>query len=274
MIARALALGLCVFTLVGCSGFGPDATGEQIESLTRGAHAYTGSDGTQHRVGWLVAGDPAAPRVILVHGSPSGAWTWADELIDPVPGAEVIAVDRPGFGGSDEGASVVSFEDQARAIRPLLIERGGRWPILVGHSLGAPIVATLAAMHPEQVGGLVLVAGNFDPALEFPRPYNRAGSVLRPVIGRMLRHSNDEMMAARDEVVWLEPRLAQIRCPVTIIHGTDDWLVPVENVAHLRRLLNGASEVTVDVREHEGHLIPWNDASSIRGAIGRMLRTP
>ena len=46
------------------------------------------------------SGDPGAPRIVWIHGSPGSAEAWADFLVDPVPGAESFAPDRPGFGAT------------------------------------------------------------------------------------------------------------------------------------------------------------------------------
>lgn len=89
----------------------------------------------------FASGPIGAPRIIFIHGTPGHAGVFALYLLDPVPGYECIAVDRPGFGGSSECGPVPSFEQQAAAIAPLLTQQQGRWPILVGHSLGGPIAA-------------------------------------------------------------------------------------------------------------------------------------
>src|SRR5262245_45893475 len=51
-------------------------------------------------VSYLSAGEPDAPLVILIHGTPGSAVQWARFLSDPVPGLRTIAIDRPGFGQS------------------------------------------------------------------------------------------------------------------------------------------------------------------------------
>ena len=91
--------------------------------------------------------------MILVHGTPGDATAWTDYLETPIDGAEMIAVDRPGFGCSTPRTAVPSLEAQARALEPLLVERGGAWPILVGHSQGGPIIVRTAIDYPDASAG-------------------------------------------------------------------------------------------------------------------------
>jgi pimeloyl-ACP methyl ester carboxylesterase len=126
-------------------------------------------------VSWLQAGPPAAPRVILIHGSPGEASSWADYLLARQSAFELVALDRPGFGGSGPRDGAASLRAQAAAVAALL-PADGRKAILVGHSLGGPIAARVAAECPARVHGLVLLAAAFDPALESIHPLQHLGA--------------------------------------------------------------------------------------------------
>ncbi|MDX2016220.1 MAG: alpha/beta fold hydrolase, partial [Planctomycetota bacterium] len=166
---------------------GAKATPAQIAALAR---ASVGEGDA--KVAYLRAGDGARPRVIYVHGTPGDSLAFADFLVDPLPGLESISVDRLGFGSSGaQAGGEPSFEAQARALVPLLVEREGHWPILVGHSLGGPIVAKLAAMEPGKVRAVVLVAASMDPVHENPGPWQRLVTVglIRTRLPAALNHS-------------------------------------------------------------------------------------
>lgn len=225
----------------------------------------------------LRAGAAGGARLVYVHGSPSDATAFADQLVDPVPGFESISIDRPGYGSAADTGSVGDFGEQARALEPWLELRGGVGPILVGHSLGGPIIARAAADYPDRVGGLVIVAGSLDPALEKPRWFNHLASIgaVRWLLPSMLRVSNDEMLAAPSETRTLGPLLERVTCPVIIVHGTRDGLVPYENVAYMQRAFTNAASVEVITLEGQGHFLVWNTPgkAAIREAIGRLART-
>ena len=109
---------------------------------------------------------PDQSRLIYVHGTPGDATAFTADLQNPIEGFESISVDRPGLGQSTPKVPALTLEDQANAIEPFLIEQGGRWPILIGHSMGGPIIAQVAGMYPDRVGGLVIIAGALDLELE------------------------------------------------------------------------------------------------------------
>src|SRR5689334_6231318 len=145
----ALVLVACaavLLALLSFASFEPELSFEQASALRHLSYASpTGS------IAALAAGPEDAPRILLVHGSPGAAADWAALLLDPPPGRELVAIDRPGFGRSDPYGAVPSLADQAAALAPLLVQRGGHWPIVVGHSLGGPVAARLAADHPDEV---------------------------------------------------------------------------------------------------------------------------
>lgn len=274
--ARLGALGTALFVVAGIAlrfaaavTIGPGAPRAAIAALPR---EEIPADGARPRVSYLRAGNPEGRRVILIHGTPGSATDWADVLVQPAPSLEYIAVDRPGFGESDPGAALPSFQAQADALAPLLVERRGVRPILVGHSLGGPIAARLAADRPDEVGGLVLVAGSFDPAFERPGFFQSvaASAPVRTLLPRALANSLVELNATLDDTTTLAPLLANIRCPVIIIHGTTDGLVVYENVSYVRERLTGAASVEVVTLEGQGHFIPWQRADVIRDAIRRL----
>ena len=227
-------------------------------------------------VAYRTAGDPTAPRVIYVHGTPGDSSAWAHYLEDPIPGLEAIAIDRPGFGdsGPASGDAVTSFAAQAAAIEPLLVERDGRWPILVGHSLGGPIICQVAAEHPDEVGGLVILAGSVDPSLETMRWFNAAGALLSPILAREWRNANKEVLAARREETALASLLPRIACPVIVLHGEKDELVPVANTVFIKSALTGSASVEIEIFPRENHFIPWTREPEVREAIERLRDRP
>jgi len=256
--------------LTGCTlGIGPGGGDRGLERAS-----ITTEDG--RALSYLHSGPVTGQRVIFIHGTPGDAGNFAhfltgpesDQEANPLAGLELVSVDRLGFGHSDRSVEV-SFEQQARAIAALLVERDGKWPILVGHSLGGPIAARLAGDEPDRVDGLIIVAGSLDPALEGPRWYNQLARLplVEMCLDRSLRHSNREIMAARCQTHSLWGVLAQVTAPVVIIHGTDDNLVPVGNVAYMQRRFALNPSVRTVVIEGANHFIPWQQSGVIRDAI-------
>lgn len=247
---------------------GPEASGPTIAALHRSSYTVPGAG---HRLSYLTGGLAGGPRVIFIHGTPGDATGWADFLVHPPPGFDVIAVDRPGFGQSGPDEAVPSLLAQAAAIAPLLETRDGKRPIIVGHSLGGPIAVRIALANPGRVGGLVIVGGALDPAQEkihWAQPIG-ASWVGRLVLPRALRNANTELMALKPQLVAMQADLGRIGCPVAIVHGARDDLVPYANVSFMSAQLTGA-RLAVDRLADANHFIPWEHPDRIRRAIERV----
>jgi len=256
---------------VGCAPPGPRAPEGATDALRHTLQAGA----TPHPVSYLRAGDPAGARVILVHGTPGSASSWADYLLDPQPGLEVVAIDRPGFGASGPEGAVTDLASQAAAVAALL-PQDGRSAVLVGHSLGGPVVARVAVDHPTRVSGVVLLAASLDPAQESIHPLQHVGAwpMVRGMLPRALRNANAELMALKPELEALAAMLPNVRAKVVIVHGTLDDLVPVANVPFMQARLTGARCVQTVLLEGRNHFLPWNSPEAVRAAVTQALEPP
>ena len=96
--------------------------------------------------------------VLLLHSlaAHSHWWDWAAPRL--AEDAHVVALDLRGHGGSDWVVPpAYHAEDHARDALAVLDALGWQAPVVMGHSLGGYIGATLAALHPERVAALVIV---------------------------------------------------------------------------------------------------------------------
>jgi pimeloyl-ACP methyl ester carboxylesterase len=254
-----------VLAAVGCAPPGPHApetaTDSMRSSIAVGAPLET-------KVSYLRAGNAAGPRVILVHGTPGSATAWTDYMVDPPTGLEVIAIDRPGFGQSGPDGAVITMADQGAAVAALL-PADNRPVVLLGHSLGGPVVAWVAARHPERITGLVLLAASLDPAQESIMAIQYVGTwpMVHAMLPRTLRNANDELMALKPELESLAALLPRITAKVVIVHGTKDDLVPVANVGFMQAHLTGSRCVKTVLLDGQNHFLPWNSATVVRDAV-------
>jgi pimeloyl-ACP methyl ester carboxylesterase len=218
------------------------------------------------------ANSAAAPRIVLVHGTPGSASAWADYLLSPPDGAEVLAIDRPGFGRSEPEGAVPGLAEQSAAVRALLPE-AGRAVVLVGHSLGGPVVAYLAAKlaveEPARRVTLVLLAASLDPAQEAIHPMQHVGAwgPVQSLLPRVIRNANAELMALKPELEALGALLPAITARVFIVHGTRDDLVPVANVPYMQSNLRSASCIKTILLEGRNHFLPWNSEDEVRRSL-------
>lgn len=201
------------------------------------------------------------PTAIFIHGSPGSSSNFIqfakdDQLLEAY---NVLLIDRPGFGYSEFGVSEPSILKQASLINELLDSLRITERILIGHSLGGPIVCKMAMDAPDNTQGLLLVAGSVSPELEPNEPWRKplSSKPLRWLLPKSFRVSNDEILAAKSELIKMEDDWHKIVCQVTIIQGDKDKLVPPGNAEYARQKLQNAKQVKVMLLENENHFIPF-----------------
>ncbi|TPG20097.1 alpha/beta hydrolase [Sphingomonas koreensis] len=99
-----------------------------------------------------------APLVILDVGLGGGAWGWARVQNAMARTTRVCSYDRAGYADSDPASTPRTFDAMAADLNALVIAAHLPEPyVMVGQSLGGPIVGTFAQQHPDKVAGLVFV---------------------------------------------------------------------------------------------------------------------
>lgn len=195
---------------------------------------------------YVMSGDSTKPVALFVHGSPGSLSAFIEFLTDTALLSEtlLITTDRPGFGYSNFGNAEPSLIKQGEALKPLLEKyRNNRPVILIGHSLGAPLIAKMAIDYPNLVDGLIIVAGSIDPELEPNETWFRAPLAtpfLSWLLPRSLRASNEEIYQLKPQLEEMIPEWKKITIPVTVIQGMKDSLVPAANAEFARKMLVNA----------------------------------
>jgi len=146
--------------------------------------------------------------VVLVHGFGSSTVTWQKTIDALSTRYRVYAFDMKGFGLS---AKPKDGQYHARAYVEQLVgfldvmklDR----PVLVGHSLGGAIVSRVALLHPDRVGGLVLV----DP-VPVTLPRNEGALMKRAGVDVGVNPPG----TAADKAALLNPALASRLLPVLL----------------------------------------------------------
>ncbi len=214
--------------------------------------------GQMHVTIWPGPADATLPPVVCVHPVPySGRYFdgFAAELSHHV---SVIALDLPGYGGSDPLAEPVAIADYAAAIADALQGIGVARYVPLGYHVGSVVVGELALARPKRVPAVVFVGYPF--LNEEERAKQRSG--LRPgvVNGEDLESLRrrwratvnnraagvrfepafvnfvDELRAG--ENAWfgfhatfhysMEQRLAKIRQPVFVVNAQGSMKAPTE----------------------------------------------
>jgi pimeloyl-ACP methyl ester carboxylesterase len=105
--------------------------------------------------------------VILVHGWTCDETTWNSQVPELSKEYRVITLDLPGHGrsGSPKDGKL-TMELFARAVEAVRKDSKADRVVVVGHSMGTPVVIEYARLHPEHTAALVFVDGlvNLTPA--------------------------------------------------------------------------------------------------------------
>ncbi len=213
--------------------------------------------------------------LVFIHGTP-GSWSAFAGYFDYdtlYNVANIVAPDRPGFGKSSYGKPIKSLEEQSMLMKPM-IEAIPSPRILIGHSLGGPIVARMAMDYPELIDGIIMLAPALDPELEPEEDWFRV-PMRWPIIGflapKIFRISNEELIFLDEELELMLPLWEGIEIPSTVIQGGKDDLVHPGNAPFADSMLVNAPKRIIFL-DNQNHFLPWNEEELIKAEILRMLK--
>jgi pimeloyl-ACP methyl ester carboxylesterase len=195
-----IAIVLAVATLGGLAAF-TARTARQVENALPPRGRFIDVDGA--RLHYIEAG--SGPPLVLIHGLAGQHGNFTHSLLDLLQNDHrVIIVDRPGSGYSTRAANApAGIAAQARTISHFIAALGLRQPLIVGHSLGGAIALSLAVNHPEQVGGLALIA----PVTHLPKdvpPIFRGLAIRSPFLRALVARTLAVPVSIRNRHAVLE----------------------------------------------------------------------
>lgn len=224
-----------------------------------------------YKIHYIQTGNEQNPTLFFVHGSP-GSWdAYKNYLKDTLllKKFRLIAIDRPGFGYSNFGQAE-DLQVQAEQISRFLKTIDNQKPIvLIGHSMGGPVIVKMATLEPKRYNHLVILAGAIDPNAETPEIW-RSFIMKKPIrylIPGALRPANDELWWLKNDLIEMKPTLKNIISDITIIHGTKDQLVPYSNMAFIQKECSNAKSIHAIAIENANHFIPWEHYDEIRNTL-------
>lgn len=121
-------------------------------------HRFAEVDGV--KVFYREAGDPKAPKLLLLHGFPSASHQYARLIEELKDDFHVVAPDNPGSGHSDAPERPCTFDFLADTIEKFLETIGFTGFSMYVFDFGAPVGFRVATRHPEWIKGLIVQNGN------------------------------------------------------------------------------------------------------------------
>ena len=166
-----------------------------------------------HRVHYKVLG--TGPRtIVFVHGWTGSLEMWRLQAPEfAAKGFRVVALDLPGHGRSDAPRIAYTMELFARAVDAVMRDAGVTQAVLVGHSMGTPVVREFYRRHPDQTRALVAVDGSLR-ALFQPEDAERILAPYRgPGYARQLEKFADFMIPADQPALRAEAKAIMTKTP-------------------------------------------------------------
>ena len=237
------------------------------------------------------------PALVFLHGFNGSSKSWACQFAH-FTSQTVIAIDAPGFGGSQfvDGGMVAIADEVATLISSLITGKA----VIIGHSMGGMLAQVLGATHPDICQAIILSCTHKGRAQPVGSPLRAAvqeriqerevmddASYGALRVGKMLSGKIDPQIMAFLAAVAGEIRVEGIRCggfamqyldtspfldqitaPVAIFTGADDVVVKPDAAAALKAGLPQAHHWLL---AGVGHAPYCEDAASFNSAIEQFL---
>jgi pimeloyl-ACP methyl ester carboxylesterase len=231
------------------------------------------------------------PRIGFLAGF-GGLPKWVPFLDRLAETRTVIVPSLPGFPGGDRGHTVLDTHlDWVLAVRETIDKAGLAGADLAGSSVGASFAAEVAAIWPEKVNRLALIAplglyDENDPATDpwAQKPDEQAALMTaRPEVYKALK----EMPAGANSIEWpieqtraaeagarifwplgntrLDRRLPLIKAPTLILWGAEDRVLPRSYANRIAKAIKARTEIKIVPRA--GHLAELDQPDAVAAAI-------
>jgi pimeloyl-ACP methyl ester carboxylesterase len=225
--------------------------------------------------------------LLLLHGWGDTAASFKGLQTHLAKQAQVIAVDLPGFGGTEAPKSAWGLEDYARFVRHFLAKIESQpVSLLVGHSNGGAIAIRGLAKGLLTADKLVLLSsagirGEYKGRIKALRLITKAGKALAMPLPKSLKQKlrkkvyttvGSDMLVAEHlqetfkRVVTDDVRddAATIMIPTLLIYGEQDDATPVAYGETFHELIDGS---TLEVLPGAGHFVHLDRPDAVVKAI-------
>lgn len=270
MRGRGVVLMLVALSASACTGdTRPTGTSQDAATDSKSGNHIEGLfDVGSHRL-FMECQGTGSPTIVFLHGVGGKSTDWAATLSE-LQGTRTCNYDRLNVGQSDADPGRHKAIDSVEDLSAVLDVAGVDPPyLLVGHSVGGMLALMYAAIHPDEVAGILLVDATLPLEAELDPPE------LRDQIAADL-DGNDEHLdwyAAYGEVGALLDRLGPV--PITYMFGTlqeppPEW-VPGAYEKALDEFIESLPRGRL-VEENSDHNMPLEIPGEIASEIRRMLK--
>lgn len=249
-------------------------------------------------VNLLEAGERSDEVVLFLHGFGGDLSTWLFNQPEIAQSMRTIAVDLPGHGGSSPIAGGDVLSQTASTVLAAIQDAAPGRIHLVAHSFGGAVAARIAALEPSRVASMTLIAPiglgkeiSRDFLVDFIAAERR-----RPLLGVLERLFADPSKITNDmvegtlrfkrlegvpealsaiadviadengQVQAIGETLASLTCPVLLVWGEDDQIVPLPKTEEL------PANVEIRFVPGVGHMPQMEASATVNDAITQNIQ--
>lgn len=216
-------------------------------------------------------------NLIFLHG-----WGQNIEMMMPIAkpfikNSNVLIIDLPGFGLSDEPKEVWDIYEYADMVNSFVLELKLKSPIIIGHSFGGKVAICYALKYKTRK--LVLLASPYTVKVKKDTLKTKAFKTMKKVpvlrkleniakkyVGSTDYRNASEMMRkilVKHVNLDLKDEVSKINCPTLLIWGTLDTAVDYNDAIVLEKLIPNCGLVTYEGCTHYAYLERLNQTINV-----------
>ncbi len=216
-------------------------------------------------------GDPDAPVLVLIHGSPLASRAMDDLIPHLNESYRLIVPDLPGFGASRLEVADYSVRTHAHSTLDLMDHLGIEQAHLVGYSQGGGVIINMDDLAPERVQSMTMLSAIGVQELEMLGDYTLNHGIYGfQLLGLRALEAGTPHFGYLDTAIintsyarnfWdtdqrpLRGMLENYAGPMCILHGKGDVFVPPAAAREHHRIVPQSELKMVD----GGHLLPFGE---------------
>jgi pimeloyl-ACP methyl ester carboxylesterase len=241
--------------------------------------------------------------ILFIHGYPLSRRIWDTQIKGLGKFATVITIDLRGHGDSYPFEGPYTMDRLAEDCYGLLTSLNVKFPVVIcGLSMGGYITFALYRKHPELFKGMILTStragadspegkANRDASIKNAFEHGAsfiADGMLAKILSPVTLTSKPGVVKEIQEIMVKTsvqgivgasqgmkvrpdstPLLPEIQCPVLIIHGADDQLIPISEAQKMNQLIPNSRLVIIP---DAGHLLNMEQPEKYNKAVREFIQ--
>lgn len=251
------------------------------------------------RLAYRRRGNTSGPRIVMIHSLALDDSVWNGVASEMEQTADVLTYDCRGHGASDRKSGEFTVDQFADDLADLLDHIG--WPnaIVVGCSMGGCVAQAFAAAYADRTNGLGLIdttawygpnapeewrkradkalseglsgLAEFQTTRWFSDAFRETNPAVVQETLRVFLGNDLQCYAATCAMLGdadLRPHLPNLKMPVMVVVGEEDYATPVSAAEAIREAVSGA---TLTVIAKGRHLTPIEHPEQIAGELRSLI---